>query len=274
MFQANGVGAGGGNGEFSPEHYGKKIKGEVNQWTITKIINRAQLTPVKKVYAYNKMACINSKPALQAGNENLEEYSARLQLHYSFCNPKKIIETIEKQAQSREAFDLVHNKEYRGLFVIDSVEKIKTTQIKDVVLYAEIVFNLLEFPFDEEYKEQLNEVPELGNLAQYGENSNRVLDFAKKVKNSVVENLQDTVMNAPLSDNLGDRAREIFESVKSGVMADIGRGDVSGIYGSLDNILNNLSQGGIADINYSDLEVLKESVSSLGDIVLNAGFRG
>lgn len=252
---------------------GEKIKNEINQWTLTKIINRAELTPVKRVFTYNKMACINSKPALQAGSENLEEYSARLQLHCSFCNPKKIVETIEKQAQSREAFDLVHNKEYKGVFVIDSVDMPKTVRVKDVILYCEIVFNLLEFPVSKEYKEQLENTPDLGNVAQYGEKSSRVLEFAKKVKNSITDNLQDTIMNAPLSPKLGDRAREIFESVKSGVMADIGRGDISGIYGSLDNIADNLSRGGISNVDYSDLEVLKESVLSLGDFVLNAGVR-
>ena len=44
------------------------------EWTINTILNRLEDLTVKQVFKYNKQECINSKPVLQAGNEELKEY--------------------------------------------------------------------------------------------------------------------------------------------------------------------------------------------------------
>lgn len=244
---------------------------EINQWTLTKVLNRAQITPKTKNYNYNKMPCTNSKPALQAGNKNLEEYKASIDLHYSFCNPKKIIELIYDKASSREPFDWLYNKEYKGCFVINEITQTQIKQLKDVILYAKIEFNFIEFPVDDEYKDQIENSNNLDEYSKYSENSSKLKDFGTTVKNSIVENIKDTISNAPLSDNLSDRAKEIFESVKLKVISDIASDSIINIYENVNSITKNISSEN--SLNFSDIQNLNEAIQSIPDLMLDSALR-
>lgn len=244
----------------------------LSEWTLTKILDRVEISQNKRNFTFNKQERINSKPVLQAGNENLAEYNCTLQLHVQFCNPKTIINMLENRAESREPIEWIYKKEYKGMFVIDSLEKTVIKQIKDTILYAELNFNLLEFPQDEDFEQQITGEADLSNVEQYSSKSNKIKDFAKKVKDSVSENLKETVMSGTISDNLSDSAKEIFSTVAGDVVNDITGGNITAIYNIAQSYADKIE--GSSSFGFSDVKELIAAITSIPDMVMNTALRG
>jgi len=217
------------------------------------------------------MSSINSKPELQAGNEELLQYRLNLILHHSFCNPQKMLDLIKDYAKNRTSFEWIYKNKYMGDFVIDEIEEIITQSINDVVLSAEINFNLLENPLDSEYKEQILKTPDLSNFEQYSESSNKLSEFKNKIKSSINKNLQNAINSATLSDNLSDRAKEILSSATSGVLSDISGGNVTEIYSKLANIKDSLNN--VNNIDYQDLTAIKDVITTIPDRITDSILR-
>ncbi|MBQ2872315.1 phage tail protein [bacterium] len=242
------------------------------EWTLTKILSRVEISPVRKNYNFNKQERINTKPVLQAGNENLEEYACKLQLHVQFCNPRKIISLLEERAKSREPIEWIYNKEYKGLFVIDSIEKTVIKQIKNTILYAEINFNMVEFPQDEEFQQQKQGEADLSEVEQYSSTSNKLKDFAKKTKDSIVENLKETVVTSTISGNLSDAAKEIYSTVTEGVIKDIAGANITEMYNTAKYYADIVEQN--STLSFSDVQTLISAISSIPDLMINSALRG
>lgn len=241
------------------------------EWTINTILNRIEDLTVSQVYKYNKQECINSKPSLQSGNEELKEYNCELKLHADFCNPKRIIDILKKQQESREAFEWIYRGEYKGSFVIERLEEQEISRLKDVLIFAKINFNLIEIPQELEFEQQKTGEADLSQYEQFSENSNRLKDFALQAKNLVTENLKNTVMNIALSENLSDSAIEIFEQVKNGVINNIENGNIADIYSDIQNYSNIIER---SNVETSDLKVLLTSINSIPQNILHSALIG
>ena len=244
----------------------------ITEWTLTKILDRVEISQEQRNFNFNKQERINSKPVLQSGNENLQEYNCTLQLHVQFCNPKTIINILENRAESREPIEWIYKKEYKGMFVIDSLEKTVIKQIKDTVLYAEVNFNMIEYPQEEDFEQQIQGEADLSDIEKYSSKSNKLKDFAKKVKESVTKNLKETVMSGTISDNLSDSAKEIFSTVASDVVSDITGGNITAIYNTVQSYADKIED--ISSFTFSDINELITAVASIPDTVMNTALRG
>lgn len=242
-----------------------------SDWTLTKLLNRVSKFSTTKTHTYNKMACINSKPVLQKGNENLLEYKLSLPLHINFCNPKKMIELIEKKANEDEPIEWIYNGEYMGTFVIDEVSKSIENQIKGVIIYAVVNLNLLEVPQSKEYEAQKKEDVDLSEYEQYDETSDIMQNFSTEVKQSIKENMKNAVLTGIYSGNLTDASKELFNNVALSVANDIGQGAIVDMYANVkkytDAITNN------SPLSIQDTKNLAYQISNIPNLVLNSALR-
>lgn len=238
---------------------------------LIKILNKVQVLSTNKEYKYNKMECINSKPALQAGNENLSEYKILLQLHCMVCNIKKIIEKIENYATSRQSFDWINNGKYMGEFVIDSIEKNINKQIKDIIVYAELTINLLENPTDKEFKEQISGKTDLSKILQYEETSNVLNDFEKDIKTNILENITHNIINGITAENMSDTAKNFLETVSFNVAKNINDGKIIDIYNAVYDYQKLIQNSKV--LSKTDIENLSEQIKLMPEIMLNTVLR-
>ena len=237
----------------------------LKEWTINTILNRLEDLTVTRVCKYNKQECINSKSTLQAGNEELKEYNCTLQLHTDFCHPKKVIDILKKQQESREPFEWIYRAEYKGSYVIERFEEQEVTRVKDLLIYARVNFNLIEVPQNSEFEQQKTGKADLSRFEQYSENSNRIKDFAIQAKNSITENLKNSVMNLTLSENLTDAGYEVFEQVKNGVINDISDGAVTDIYDSINKYSEYVNR---SNLETREIKELITGITSLSNTLL------
>ena len=114
--------------------------------TFNQILSRTENLEYSKEYRYNEQNGIGTKPSISAGGENLKRFPLTVKLHYSFCNPKKIIEEIEQKASDREIINYFVLEDYVGDYVIANFNVILTQTLKNVVIYAEVGIELLEQP--------------------------------------------------------------------------------------------------------------------------------
>ena len=237
-----------------------------SEWSISKILKQAQIKNITKTYTYNQQDRINSQPVLQEGSENLREYPLFLQLHRQFCNPKEIIKTIEDYAASREAVEWVKDNEYMGSFVISSIDKLIKNEVKGIIIYAEVSFTLLENPVEIEQQKI-----DLDKYDKYSENSNKFKDFGLKVKDSITENIKETITSGTISDKLSDSAKEILSSVTNGVLNDISAGKITEIYNTCNNYTDIIEND--KNLNFSDVKELAAAITSIPDLMLNSAMR-
>jgi len=239
----------------------------LDSWTLTSILDKLEDLSVSKVCKYNKQETINFKPSLSAGNEELEEYDCALKLHASFCSPQRIIDVLEKQQQSREAFEWIYRGAYKGSFVIERLETQEIFRVKDVLICADLKFKLIEKPQNEEFMQQITGSADLTPYEQFQEGSNRLKEFAKTVKNSIMENLKNAVMNVSISENLSDAAYEIFSNVKNGVINDISKGSITGIYDKIRDYSDIIEH---SNLNVSDIRKLLSDISQIPALIMRA----
>lgn len=238
---------------------------------LTKILNKVQVLSTNKEYKYNKMECINSKPALQAGNENLTEYGILLQLHCMICNPKKIIEKIENYAASRQPFDWIYNGKYMGEFVIDSIEKNIEKQIKDLIVYAELTINLLENPTNKEFQEQINGKVDLSEFLQYEESSNFLKDFDNDIKTNIFTTIKNNIINGLETDNLSDVTKNFINTISSRIVADIENGNITEIYDTVSQYQDVVENSKV--LSSSEIEKLTKQINLIPNLMLDTVLR-
>ena len=241
------------------------------KWNMLKILNMIEAPSTKKEYTYNQMPCINSKPALQRGNENLLEYAVFLPLHFSFCNPKKVIETIKKCALNGDKIDWVYQKQYMGQFVINSVEKTLTKALKGTIIYAELNFNLLEVPPDPDFKAE-GKGSMIDETKAVSEKHPKIKELAAKVRVSAVESFKENVNTALLNTSLTDMGKELVRTVSNSVATDLTGVNVGDLYNTVgayaDAVKNN--------DNLSPAEALNvaQSIRAIPELMLDGSLRG
>ncbi len=225
----------------------------------------------KKEYTYNKMPCINSKPRLQRGNENLLEFSVFLPLHHSFCNPKKVIETVEQCALEGDVIDWVYQKEYQGQFTVTAIEKTLTRALKGTIIYAEINFNLLEVPIDPDFKPE-GKTGLIDETKAVGENNSKIKELAAKAKVSAVESFKENINTALLNTSLSDMGKELVRTVSNSVVKDISGVDVGDLYNTVGAYADAVKNNG----NLSPAEALNvaQSIRAIPKLMLDGSLRG
>lgn len=238
---------------------------------LIKILNKVQILSTNKEYNYNKMECINSKPALQAGNENLIEYRTLLQLHCMNCKPENIIKKIENYAENREPFDWIYNGKYMGEFVIDSIEKNIEKQIKDVIIYAELTVNLLENQTDKEFKEQIIGNTDLSGFLQYEENSTILKDFENDIKTNITDSITNNIINGIATNNMSETAINFLKMASNKIAKDIKNGKITDIYNTVYDYKNIIQNS--TTLSKTDTDNLAEQINSIPEIMLNTCLR-
>ncbi|MGN0014953.1 MAG: hypothetical protein ACI37T_05990 [Candidatus Gastranaerophilaceae bacterium] len=238
---------------------------------LIKILNKVQILTTSKEYIYNKMECINSKPVLQAGNENLTEYRVLLQLHCRTSNPNKIIEKIEDYASKRKPFDWIYNGKYMGEYVIDNVEKNIEKQIKDLIIYAELTVNLLENPQEQEFQEQIIEEPDLTDFVQFDEASNVLKEFDTNINTVIFENIKTNIVNGISLENLSSAAQDFLNTLSDKVISDISDGKITDIYNTVSDYQNTLENSLV--LSSSEVENVKNLINTIPELMLETGIR-
>ncbi|MCD8024753.1 MAG: phage tail protein [Candidatus Gastranaerophilales bacterium] len=240
----------------------------LTNWTMTKILKLIEFPSTTKEYNFNQFSCINSKPSLQVGCENLLRFEINLPLYYSMCNPKKVIETIEDTAKSREPFDWVYQGRYMGQFVINNVSKSLNRVLKDTILFAEVTFSLLENPLPDEFLDQYETTVDLSNLTQYSSTSEALSAIVPTVKDTVLENFSSMLNSALNSDSLSDTAKNLGTSIVNEIVSDTF--DVANLYDTVSNYASSLSNSALDDI---DVTALSDFVTSIPDKLLDVSIR-
>lgn len=241
------------------------------EFTLNKILNRLENLSFDKSRKYNKKECINSKPVLQAGSETLEEYRCELPLHVNFCNPKKVIDLLIKQSQSEEAFEWVYKGDYKGGFVIENVSVTVVTQVKDLIIFAKVNFNLIEKPKNEDFLQQITGEADYSSVETFSENSNRIKDFGSKVKESFVENMKSSVATSVMSGNITDTAYNLLNDTLLGVLNDIIGGNIVDVYSIIEEKTDEISAK--VNLNSTDRAALVSALNSVPGLVLDSAIR-
>ncbi len=243
----------------------------LEEWTIIKLLNRVQVLSVTKNYVFNKQNRINSKPVLQTGTENLKEFRCFLPLHCNFCNPQKALKLIENCAKSRKILDWVYNGTYLGTYVIDSVSKNIKNQIKDIIIYAEVTFNLLEYPYDDEFCDQINAEIDLSEFEQYTSSSNKYTQFTTTIKDSIVTNMQEAVSSSLVSASLSDTGKEFLTSACSNIINDLTAGSITEIYTKSENYSDIISSSTV--LSTSDKTILAGLIEAIPQTIIDSALR-
>lgn len=241
------------------------------KWNMLKILNMIEAPSSKKEYTYNQMPCINSKPTLQRGNENLLEFAVFLPLHFSFCNPKKVIETIEKFALEGDITDWVYQKQYMGQFTVNSVEKTLTKVLKGTVIYAEVNFNLLEVPPDPNFKPE-GEAALIDETKAVGEKHPKIKELTAKAKISAVESFKENISTALLNTSLTDMGKELVRTVSNSVVNDLTGVNVGDLYNTVgayaDAVKNN------DNLSPAEAFNVAQSIRAIPELMLDGSLRG
>jgi phage protein U len=111
-------------------------------------------------YNYAEHERINNKTLLQYMGEGLQEYTIKLNLHSTFCNPEDEIKKIKEAAKLGKPLKFIKgNGEYIGAFVITQIQKtVEQASPEGDLVAIEVEMNIKEYtgkiPDDEEDTEK------------------------------------------------------------------------------------------------------------------------
>lgn len=136
---------------------------------VLEILEKKHQHLTENQYTYTEQKGITGKPDIIAGAESVKRYNFPVILHFSFCNPDKIIKGLEEKAKNKETFDYFDGENFLGRFVIENISTNKLSTYQGRTLSAELSVSLLEAPEDEEkeYSQQdkQNKKPQ-GNIKE------------------------------------------------------------------------------------------------------------
>ena len=140
---------------------------------------------------YTQQKGIGAKPTLLSTGEVLKSFNLPLKLHYTFCNPQKIIDELEQMVLNRETFLYFQGDRFVGRFVVNKTETNTISRIGGNIVCAELTVSLLEAPFedDEVFKQQKKEKKQpSGNI----ETVKPVIQTPVKLKN-ITDKIPDSI---------------------------------------------------------------------------------
>lgn len=192
--------------------------------TFNQILARTENLEYTKEYTYNEQSGIGGKPSISSGGENLKRFNLTVKLHYSFCNPKKIIDEITEKAQNREIINYFLLEDYIGDYVIEKFSVNLTQTYKDMIIYAEVGIDLLENPESiTEFEEIIKTTPIIKDVINSDDNVQIVTTDSK----TVVEKIKEG--SSKLNKFLKNQAERIKDNVLSGVITAVKTGDIKGL---------------------------------------------
>lgn len=175
------------------------------------IFQKAENINTESIYNYTEQKGIIGKPSIVFSGVELIRYSLPIKLHFSYCNPSKIIQDLKQIAQNREVISYFQDEEYKGDFVITKIVENPITHYKDKLLCAEITVDLLEVPQD----------PDMDYTQKTNPNKSVFENFIED-KASNVRNAAKTIINNPVAQKITDAALDMAlgqaESYISGVV--------------------------------------------------------
>lgn len=185
----------------------------LNITDVTQIFSMSEDNSVSSEYAYSEQKPITGKAKLVFSGEGLKKYSLPIKLHYSYCNPSRILKDLEQKAQNAESFSYFQQSEYIGEFVISRIDKKIISRLESQILYAEITVELLECQNNEtQYTQKKNPDEELFNNAKT-QNQNALNDPVAPVIEKEAKSLFDTLSARAFDWALGQAENLIDEAI-------------------------------------------------------------
>lgn len=169
---------------------------------VFEILDKIENCETETVYGYSQQKGIGQKPVPIYTGEELHTYSLNIKLHFDYCNPDDIIKRLKEKAEQQEVFSYFQDEKYIGEYVITKIGENVLSKYQGVILYAEIVVDLLEVPQEQEesYEQQTKTEVEPPADAQTVTQSKfqNAVTVAKNTAGSVFERLTDKVIDEAL----------------------------------------------------------------------------
>lgn len=258
--------------------------------TFNQILARTENHEYSKEYTYNEQAGIGGKPSIVAGGVNLKRFPLTVKLHYSFCNPKKIIDEIEQKAENREIINYFFLDEYVGDYVIEKFNVNLTQIYKDMIIYAEIGIDLVENPDSiTKFEEQTKTVPVVSDVVddnvQIVSTGNKTIaeklksgskkltvfmkNQAEKIKDNVFQNVITTIQTGDIQ-GLSEIGTQTLNQMQYTIFDEIKANNITDATPVVNKYINNM--GGILDENQRN--ILQTELLKIPEKLINNGLRG
>ena len=246
----------------------------MQELTLEQIFNRTETLEYSKEYKYIEQTSVNGKPSIIAGDENLKNFSLRIKLHYSFCNPQNIIDELEEKAENREIINYFQHGVYIGDYVINGLRVTAEQKIDDALIYAEIEVNLLENPDSvTEFEQQTKTNPDV-DLQQVSDTSNKMQKFLSKAKDIIVSNIYDSVVSTLQSGDvaaLGETGMKILNEAQNYITNEIKVAGLNKAAPIVQKYLSNLNVSNVLDA--AQTNILKTELNKLPEKLINSALR-
>ena len=230
------------------------------------ILNRTESLNVSKTYNYIKQQSINGKPSVISGNEELKTYPLKIKLHHSFCNPQKVINEAEQKAKNREIINYFQNGRYIGDYVINKYKIDIKQKIDDVIIYAELNIDLLEYPQETEtFRQQTNIIPTI--FAQiFSQNSISVKTLIDNTKRQIIFNIFDSLiakLESRTLNSLSTTTNTLLHKLETAAINDIERDGLSNSAAILNKYTENLNlEDGEKSVVISELNKIPNQLTN------------
>lgn len=168
---------------------------------------------------YTQQKGIGAKPSLLAAGETLKTYSLPIKLHFSYCNPQKIIDELEEKVKNKEAFLYFQGDKYKGCYVINKVSTQTISRTQSEIICAEVTVDLLESPLPEgeEFQQQTKSAKKPESRLQ---TLRKKLQVPVKLKNTL-DKIPDSIKAKGLG-YLDDKSEGLAsEALKSDSLLDV-----------------------------------------------------
>lgn len=173
--------------------------GEVDVFEILNVVENCE---TETTYGYSQQKGIGRKPVLVATGEELKSFSLNIKLHFDYCNPDDILTRLKEKAKAEESFSYFQGDKYIGEFVINKIHENVLSKYEDVILYAEITVDILEYcdPDEDEYEQQDKTKKETPADVQTvtKDKYKKPVDYVKNNKEDIFSTLSDKVINKAL----------------------------------------------------------------------------
>lgn len=174
----------------------------IGENNIYEILDKIENCETETVYGYSQQKGIGQKPVPIYTGEELQTYSLNIKLHFDYCNPADIIARLKEKAKQQEVFSYFQDEKYIGEYVITKIGENILSKYQGVILYAEIVVDLLEVPQDEQetFEQQTKtevEPPADVKIVSNNKFTNPV-DFVKNNSDDIFATLTDKAIDNAL----------------------------------------------------------------------------
>lgn len=249
--------------------------------SLLEILERTENESYTKEVQYTQQQGITGKPTIVAGNENLKEFPLKIKLHYSFCNPQKIIDEIETKITNHEVIDYFVGAKYIGKYVIKKIEPVIVERINGTITCAEISVDLLEsgtkntkFEQQSKLSQKINNNSIIQSATTYANNSNTVTNFLQNQSSNIKNNMIESILNVVSTENIASLpniGQTVAGSVANNIVNDVNKYGINNLTPIANNYSNKLN---VSSLTEEQQNRLKTVISHIPTNVMNTALRG